>query len=582
MTLGLYSLTRLRQDEIAQFRSELDDLLWDFDDYVEADTFDAEKFEELQKASRKAAPKIVDILKRMKLSAPVYMPVSAPPSAPASVAAGASVSRPASEPASIVLEPPLTISKAAEGVQQETGELVVMGAQAGPDLGVDGTPELRPISQAAASDLDRSNSHRSEVSDGLLDPPPRPPSADPWQVGNPPPMSPLPLSPNKLPKEAKPIERRSPVPTGDSPTLPAAYPVISTTSPHQEIRNLDGWMRGEEDRRNHAVSPTSGGMVQNDPLLAYWRNRSPSTSAAGPNSRSRAGSLNQPPAVDRTRQGPTAFGGNDPPRYSGQSTDSAPSSSSRQSRPPSNNSPIFGKPSPTIPENLAVNNHTHKNGYTGIVNFPPRQASLGQGHPQPVRQPSTDSFNSSIFDCVAYDGSTSPVASTQRTSSVLSSAAPGSPYSPSAQLPQYSAHPPIYQNGAMSPVVSSSTTIGNHSSATLTPITTINARSHNFHEGSAAPEAMAPATSPVTSPVASPFPRVDDPGLIPVESEHPEGHQMPARQPDCSIGPNSSFYQMKGFCKGAEEALRGDLGFKKVRRPMGVGHLYRKLLVVPR
>ncbi|KAK0391165.1 hypothetical protein NLU13_0666 [Sarocladium strictum] len=58
-------------DEIAEYRTMLNDLLWEFDDFIDdADCFDAEKFAELQAASRKAAPKIYDILMRMKLEAP--------------------------------------------------------------------------------------------------------------------------------------------------------------------------------------------------------------------------------------------------------------------------------------------------------------------------------------------------------------------------------------------------------------------------------------------------------------------------------------------------------------------------------
>lgn len=54
-------------DEIAEYRSELSDLLWEFDDFVEPDAFDAERFAELQNLSRICAPRIVDILMRMRL-----------------------------------------------------------------------------------------------------------------------------------------------------------------------------------------------------------------------------------------------------------------------------------------------------------------------------------------------------------------------------------------------------------------------------------------------------------------------------------------------------------------------------------
>lgn len=182
------------------------------------------------------------------------------------------------------------------------------------------------------------------------------------------------------------------------------------------------------------------------------------------------------------------------------------------------------------------------------MNYPPRQASLAANHAHPVRAPSMDSLNSSIFDVVAEYGSASPVASTQRTSSNMSTT-PGSPYSAGGQRPLYSTPPPGYGSPLQSPVGA----INNNSSATIT--TLHHARPH---------------TSGGMNRPLPPTPQAfDDPGLIPVESETPETPQMPPRQSDCSIGPHSSFYQMKGFCKGAEAVLRGELGFKKIKRPVG-------------
>lgn len=69
---GLNFRDALREnDEIAEYRTQLNDLLWEFDDFVDdTEAFDAEKFAELQAMSRKAAPKIYDILMRMKLETP--------------------------------------------------------------------------------------------------------------------------------------------------------------------------------------------------------------------------------------------------------------------------------------------------------------------------------------------------------------------------------------------------------------------------------------------------------------------------------------------------------------------------------
>lgn len=61
-------LTTIGVDEITDYRSRLNDLLWEFDEYIEdVDHFDAEKFTELQALSRQAAPKIYDILMRLKI-----------------------------------------------------------------------------------------------------------------------------------------------------------------------------------------------------------------------------------------------------------------------------------------------------------------------------------------------------------------------------------------------------------------------------------------------------------------------------------------------------------------------------------
>jgi hypothetical protein len=63
-------------------------MLWEFDDYIEVDDFDAAKFTELQMQSRAAAPKIYDILLKMKLEAPAqfnsqhFMSQLSPPSSP--------------------------------------------------------------------------------------------------------------------------------------------------------------------------------------------------------------------------------------------------------------------------------------------------------------------------------------------------------------------------------------------------------------------------------------------------------------------------------------------------------------------
>ena len=60
-----------------------------------------------------------------------------------------------------------------------------------------------------------------------------------------------------------------------------------------------------------------------------------------------------------------------------------------------------------------------------------------------------------------------------------------------------------------------------------------------------------------------------DTGLIPVEdtasSTRTETH---GHTKDCNITSASSFYYHKGFCEGAKEVIRGDIGIKKTQKPV--------------
>ncbi|XXG94269.1 hypothetical protein Hte_000523 [Hypoxylon texense] len=506
-------------DEIAQYRSELEDLLWDFDDYVEADEFDAAKFDELQKASRKAAPKIVDILKRMKLTAP------APTSARSSSSRTASsapdhLNHPHYDqiPTSIVVDPPT--STTTEKLMEET-ELQLssmMGAVAGPDEGLDAH-----ITHRSVSDLDRSNSRHSEISDATSDPPPRPPSADPWQVGTAPPVSPM-----EHPGEGDRWERRPPV-ASDSPTIPQAQPVSSygSLASPLRIRRSDEPSnpspRDDDDRQMRAASRSLGTASDGSRSPGKSNRWTNSTQGSVPRSHSGFTSANRSPGNESTISG-----------WPGQLHD--PSSS----RSPSDTSSILGR-TPSIPENSAINTQGPKTSLPPIPNFPPRQTSLAKQSSgrRSSRQPSTESINSSVFDIVECMGATSPVTSTTHRNSLMSV----EPMSPGHQPPEYIGHPPIYQRVITAPSISSDVaTITNHSSSTLTT-------RPNVHLAGAA---------------------VDE-GLIPVDMESPmrDEQPIPTRESDCTIGPFSSFYKLKGFCKGAEEVMQGRLGFKKIKRPVG-------------
>ncbi|KAM5348209.1 hypothetical protein ACJ41O_008033 [Fusarium nematophilum] len=209
-------------DDIANYRSELTDLLWEFDDYIELDDFEAEKFAELQALSRKAAPKIYDILMRMKLEVPVdhdnrsiMTRLSAPQSPPMSpdappipplfpfpdsrqdTASPANTQRSAPESVTetrSVNDPP-TVEAATAQLRR------MMQSQSGPDEGLYGNTPLPAPAPAP------------------VEPPPRPPSANPWDVKTPPAVSETRF------RDDFAFERRAPVAPIESPTEPISPPL---------------------------------------------------------------------------------------------------------------------------------------------------------------------------------------------------------------------------------------------------------------------------------------------------------------------------------------------------------------------
>ncbi|KAJ0383429.1 hypothetical protein COL922a_010491 [Colletotrichum nupharicola] len=54
-------------DELTGKRRLLEELLYDFEDFMEADTFDASKFGEIQAATRSFALDVLDFIRRIKI-----------------------------------------------------------------------------------------------------------------------------------------------------------------------------------------------------------------------------------------------------------------------------------------------------------------------------------------------------------------------------------------------------------------------------------------------------------------------------------------------------------------------------------
>lgn len=63
---------------IEEKRRKLEDLLYDFEDYAEPDTFEPERFTELQAATKSLAMDVIDVIKKMKLDSPITPPYSPP------------------------------------------------------------------------------------------------------------------------------------------------------------------------------------------------------------------------------------------------------------------------------------------------------------------------------------------------------------------------------------------------------------------------------------------------------------------------------------------------------------------------
>ncbi|ROT40208.1 hypothetical protein SODALDRAFT_306264 [Sodiomyces alkalinus F11] len=178
-------------DDIASYRSQLNGLLWDFEDFIESDDFDHAKYIELQVLCKTAGLDIAEILKRMKLQPVVrdHYPISDEPQSPAS----ASTVRP------LFSHPDfgggLNIYTPQQGRSPSQLELVPSPFE--PD------PCPDEITQDDASTS-------PEISPSPIPPPPPPPAADPWDLKSAPPHD---LEGDVAERS---LERRSPMPPSPS------------------------------------------------------------------------------------------------------------------------------------------------------------------------------------------------------------------------------------------------------------------------------------------------------------------------------------------------------------------------------
>ncbi|KAH7035429.1 uncharacterized protein B0I36DRAFT_318339 [Microdochium trichocladiopsis] len=513
-------------DDISQHRYELENLLWDFDDYIEVDGFEASKFEELQGASRNTAPRILHILKRMRLTAPE--PPSRPISEIASRSAGTGSIAASDGPATgMIIGSPSPLAVESPVVTEAKPEAPFFSAVAGPDQGLDGTsgtiPRGIPGTATTSAQFSAPPTHPPS------EPPPRPPSANPWDVGRAPRTKPDSQTPGHIP-----LPRRAPM--SESPILHAMSSRgdlldsfnttrLDDTTAVSAAEEVDDWQLRAASQSIVAPSEAS----RSPDISHRWTNSTQDSYEAGSPARQHSVAYNELPKTSRTMSTGTDHSGWQSHSYS-----------SHWSYAPSEVPPPMGSP-PPVPNRSATRSSKKS------LASPIRQTSLsGERPPHRNRQHSTDSVNSSVLDVLEY--SSSPNASVQGGPRSSSFSALSTHGFAANTVPRggVSTHPILYED----------TDVGS---------------SRGSDTRSTAHASMASAGSQAAGlEVARYAASVEE--KIPVENdEYTSGlnRMMPPRQFDTSIGPHSSFYKLKGFCKGAEEMLKGNSTFKKMKRPVG-------------
>lgn len=229
----------LMLEEIASHREELENLLWELDEYLEVDDFDEAKFSELRSASRNAAVKISSIIVRMRLESPVmnHLPIHnvlSPPSSPHTPQVLPYPIDTASQPQT---PQPNQMPNPATGVEVATQNLSLLHDQ---DRGFTEDPAVMPAVPFA--------------------PPPPPPAFDPWETTRAP-------STDTAAVTESPAIRRSPVADIVSPMrLSTSGPRISPFEEHYHRRGTvpghysdrdSGSSQGRRFSTAQHISPTN-------------------------------------------------------------------------------------------------------------------------------------------------------------------------------------------------------------------------------------------------------------------------------------------------------------------------------------
>ncbi|KAG5930230.1 hypothetical protein E4U42_002632 [Claviceps africana] len=461
---GNHFIIALKENkEITEYRTQLTNLLWDFEDYIEADTFDAGKFHELQALNREAAPKIYDILITMKLEVPAHLLSHlSPPSSPHPPSPSF-----ASEPT--LRQPSVLFSSARGSMSGSHGDAASVTDSSHVN---DAAAQVRtftfdqdqsgaqiPVPGEACLVSGGEEIAISTPSEHVLQMPPRRPSLDPWD-------------PKSVPgwQETK----------------------MDACGPAAVDRRLA--VLAPESPVDPAVSPLSSGLRRSLSVAAY---------------RSLENVVSTTP--DQGTDECSDY------RYSGSSTQSHATNATSQGTGPQ--TPTF---SPIPEEDLP--RKTDKSVY-GTRQL---QVRLPSPPPLPPKSPER-SATSRVEDMDRQYRAIKQLQGTSWTGQV-----------PALSEPEPANSSDRHERDANN-----------------------NGQNLNFHHAASTLMDQPGLEVAVTMPAEDP-----DHGLIPVETEVSSVGLSATLSPrDCTIGPKSTFYQYKGFCIGAQEVARGEIGVKKTKKP---------------
>ncbi|KAG6027990.1 hypothetical protein E4U41_000799 [Claviceps citrina] len=453
-----FILALKENEEITEYREKLTDLLWDFEDYIEADTFEAAKFQELQRLDREAAPKVYNILITMKLEVPNhFFSHLSPPSSPHPHRLDSLVSEPTPRH-------PFGQASSTRGSMLGSQDDARSVADS-PHLD-DATAQLRnlmsddhsPGTQSQVSDVQGTSIPLPFPFEKLMQIPPRPPSLDPWD----PQSTPGCQETETDADNSVAVNRRPTIHAPESPVDPA----ISPMSP--SVR--------------HPV-PTNAPQLHNG-VVSIW---------------------------DQDTDENSDY------RYSGASAQSHGTNATSQTT--QSRAPTL---SPTIPEKAP--RRMSKQTYSL------QQLQVRPSLPPPPPPKDSEEFATNRVEDMDRQYQATRQLQGNKSTSLLP------PPPPSRQPPS----------------------LNRHKSDAGTTHQTLNSWS-----GTSTPRTQPGLEVAVTVPIEDP-----DHGLIPVDTE--DSIVKPAAglsSNDCAFGPKSTFRRYKGFCEGAKEVIRGEIGVKKTKKP---------------